>query len=396
MGIIPDALRHQKLNKPTIWLHAVSVGEVVALNPMVHEIRKALPHSSIIISTGTETGQMRARQLISSADGFLYLPIDLPECINPVVKAINPDVFVLLETELWPNLIYKLKDIGARIILANGRISDRSFPRYKKLKFLFARILKNIDYFLMSSDEDAKRIEQMGASSNRIVVTGNTKYDSVTGAIDKEVESEIRSIYNIAPDEHVFVAGSVHPGEFEIILDVYLQLAEQFPKLLLIIVPRHVKRTSEILNEIEKRGLNQPRLRSGFTHGESRRENKIIVVDITGELFKLYSMATVVFIGGSLVPKGGQNIVEPAAWGNMVLFGPHMEDFRDAKKLLMHAGSGIEVKSAQELFERSREIISQPEKYDHLRLKSQQAVLSQIGSARRNSGYIVQLATRVT
>ncbi len=385
LGRLPADFNLEQLRDHRIWFHAVSVGEVVALTPLVKATKELIPTASIVVSTGTETGQDKARESIPEADGFLYLPLDFPAFVNRVVQIVRPDLFVLMETELWPNLIHSLKAAGTRIALANGRISDRSFPRYKKLKSLFSRTLKSIDLFLMSSDSDGQRIAEMGAPRDRIVVTGNTKFDAALAKMPSEADAQVRHMLDLDHSTRVLVAGSTHPGEHEIVLDAYAELAGKYPDLVLILVPRHVEKTPLIQSALRNRHMGPAFLRSGVDSGEARGDRRIVIVDRIGELFRVYSIASVVFIGGSLVSKGGQNIVEPAAWGKMVLFGPSMEDFREAREILIRTGAGIEVAGAEDLAARVDEILSAPEAYGTLAENGRHEILKHVGSARKNA-----------
>jgi len=391
LGKLPVGFSPERLPRPRIWFHAVSVGEVVALGPLVTAVKAQNPKCSVVVSTGTETGQDKAAELITDADGLIFLPLDFPSFVNPVVERIRPDVFVLMETELWPNLIHSLKTSGAKVALANGRISDRSFPRYKRLRSLFSPVLDEIDLFLMSSDIDRIRIEEMGASSERIKVTGNTKFDAALGEIPANAETRMRDMFNLAPGARVFVAGSTHPGEHEIVLDAYVRLVEKFPDLFLILVPRHVEKTPLVMAGMKERNMSAPFLRSALDEGLRRRDEQVIIVDRTGELFQVFSVGSVVFMGGSLVPKGGQNILEPAAWGKVVLFGPSMEDFREARDVLLATGAGMKVASTADLVRRVSELLSEPEKAELLGKKGREEILRHVGSARKSAEMLTRL-----
>lgn len=390
-GRLPQNFTPDLLPRPRVWLHAVSVGEVVALSPLLNALKKLLPTASFVISTGTETGQDKARDLMTGADGFLYLPLDFPAFVNPVVDRISPDLFVMIETELWPNLIRSLKRRGAAIALANGRISDRSFPRYRKLRGFFAPTLQSIDLFLMSSELDASRIEQLNVPAARIRVTGNTKFDAALEETPREAEERMRELLGIEPGTRTLVAGSTHPGEHETVLTAYEELTKNFPDLVLILVPRHVEKTPLILSFMEERGMKAPFLRSAADRGEKRDGRNVVIVDRTGELFQVFSLATVVFMGGSLVPRGGQNILEPAAWGKVVLFGPSMEDFRDARDTLVLTGSGIEVRGMEDLARRVSELLNHPEKNVELGRRGRDELLNHLGSARKTARLLADL-----
>ncbi len=382
---MPSDFVPERLPKPRVWFHAVSVGEVTALGPLVKAFKELRPSASVIVSTGTETGQDKARESISDADGFFYLPLDFPAFVNSVVTRIQPDLFVLMETELWPNLIHSIKSVGATIALANGRISDRSFPRYKRLRAFFSPTLESIDLFLMASERDGLRIAEMGAHAERIQVTGNSKFDAALGEIPEAAEARMRDLLDVGDCAQVFVAGSTHPGEHEMVLDAYRALVKKFPDLLLILVPRHAETTAQIVPAMRDCNMEPPFLRSSAMAGERRNGRKVIIVDSTGELFQIFSLATVVFMGGSLVPKGGQNILEPAAWGKMVLFGPSIEDFRDARDILVHAGSGIQVKGVEDLVRQIAWVLSDPEEAERLGMKGRDEILRHVGSARKNA-----------
>jgi 3-deoxy-D-manno-octulosonic-acid transferase len=394
LGRLPADLAAEGLARPRLWFHAVSVGEVVALNPLVEAMKALVPEAAILVSTGTETGQDKARELIRHADGFFYLPLDFPEFIGRVVERIRPDLFVLMETELWPNLVHSLKSAGATIALANGRISDRSFPRYRRLRWFFAPVLKEMDVLLMSSELDAQRIEEMGAPVDRIRVTGNTKFDAAPSGDSEDECVQLRDMLDLRGEAPIWVAGSTHPGEHEIVLDAYQRLLERFPDLVLVLVPRHVDKTPSIVAAMESRGMAPPFLRTSAGQGESRNGRSVIIVDSTGELFQIYSLASVVFVGGSLVPRGGQNILEPAAWGKVVIFGPSMEDFRDARDILVKAGSAVEVSGTDDLVDAVAAVLADLPEASERGARGRAEMLKNAGSARRDAELLVEQLRR--
>ncbi len=360
------------------------------MGPLVKAFHELRPDAALIVSTGTETGQDKALHLLPAADGLIYLPLDFPATVGPVVKRIAPDLFVLLETELWPNLIHGLKAVGATVALANGRISDRSYPSYMRFRRLFRPTLESMDLFLMSSALDGERIRAMGAESCKVRVTGNTKFDAALGELPENAESWARELLDIPPGTRVLVAGSTHPGEHEIVLDAYAVLLREFPDLLLVIVPRHVDKTPLILNAMHERGMNPPYLRSSADEGERRCGRAVTIVDRTGELFRMFSLASVVFMGGSLVPRGGQNILEPAARGKVVLFGPSMEDFRDARDILLGCGAGIQVCGGSDLAEQAARPLREPDLARALGEQGRQEMLQLVGSALRNARILAE------
>jgi len=393
LGSLPAGFTPEKLPHPRIWFHAVSVGEVQALGPVIQETIKIVPSASCIVSTGTETGQATARDVLNHVSGTFFLPLDFPWSVNRVVDRIRPDLFILMETELWPNLIHTLKRHGTRIILANGRISDRSYPRYTFMRSLFSRTLAEIDLFLMASELDGMRIIEMGAPRNRVYITGNTKFDAVNSVMDETAPERISKMVDLDCETPVLVAGSTHPGEDEAVLGAYCALRRQFVGLVLIIVPRHVERSPEIVSLAVSKGLPEPFLRSDVEKGLSRGDRPIVVWDRTGELRDVYSVASVVFVGGSLVKKGGQNIIEPAVWEKTVVFGPSMEDFRDARDILVRCGSGMEVLNVEGLTSACGRVLGDPERYRAPAAKGRETLLHHAGSAARNAQFIARFVT---
>ncbi len=391
LGRFDNGFHPEALGRPRLWFHAVSVGEVTALEPVIRAVRRRLPAAGVVVSTGTETGRDKARDVIGDADGFCYLPLDYPVFVNRALDRIEPNLFVLVETELWPNLIDGLSTRGVPTALVNGRISDRSFPRYRRLRRFFRSTLDSIDLFLMSSELDADRIREMGAAADRVVVTGNTKFDALPSTLPEGAEKRMRTMLDVLRGTAVLVAGSTHPGENEIVLDAYRRVTERFPDLLLVIVPRHVEKTPRVLAAMKERNMPEPFLRSSVDSGHSRNGRRVIVVDKTGELFQVFSLASVVFMGGSLVSKGGQNILEPAAWGKVVLFGPSMEDFRDARETLIRADAGVEVHNADDLAHEIEKSLADPASAENRGRAGREAILKHVGSAEKNAELLTNL-----
>jgi len=346
---------------PRIWVHAVSVGEVTAAAPVVASLRAHYPEACIILSTGTETGQEMARRIVPGATAFIYYPLDIPQVIRKVIQRINPDIFVPTETELWPNFIRICRENAVKIVMVNGRISPRSFKRYAATRFFWKGILGAIDDIGVISEVDGERLEVIGMPRSRIHVLGNAKYDSLAAKASPELQKEMARRLNMAQGDRVFVAGSTHEGEEQIVLDVYESLLETYPDLKLVIIPRHIERGQAVLAMVRDRGFEDAITMNEIVSGKQRAAERVVVVDVIGELFAVYSLATFVFCGGSLVPRGGQNILEPAAWGKVMFYGPFMDDFRDEKDLLEKSGAGITVKTAEELLEGILKVLSDPE-----------------------------------
>jgi 3-deoxy-D-manno-octulosonic-acid transferase len=391
LGRLPADFDPARIPRPRVWVHAVSVGEVAAAKPLIEQLQHERPDVGLVVSTGTETGQDRARSTLTDVPGFCYLPLDFPAFVQRVADRIEPDLFVLMETELWPNLVRTLKQRGTPIVLANGRISDRSFPRYLRFRKLFAQTLESINLYSMASTTDAERIIRMGAPPDRVYVTGNTKFDAAFADPEPGIEGTVRSNLDIPATAKVIVAGSTHPGEHETVLEAFYTLLQDFSDLLLILVPRHVEKVPRLLASMQERGMPQPFLRSAVSNGERRNGRSVIVVDTTGELFSMYSVADIVFIGGSLVPKGGQNILEPAAWGKPVLFGPSMEDFRDAKNAFLKVGCGFQVRDCAELQAAMRKLLSDPVYARACGERGRAEIMSHAGSAKRNAEILASM-----
>jgi 3-deoxy-D-manno-octulosonic-acid transferase len=381
---------------PRIWAHAVSVGEVTAAAPIVAALRSRFPGACIVLSTSTETGQEMARKLVLEADAHIYYPLDIPGVVRKVLTLVNPDIFVPLETELWPNFIGVCRERGTRIVMVNGRISPRSFRRYRATRFFWKGFLAAVAEAGVISTVDAERLAAIGMPAERIHVLGNAKYDGLAARVSPAVEREITGSLGISPGDEVLVAGSTHEGEEAVILEVYRRLLEARPGFKLILVPRHVERGSAVAELAHQAGFTDCIAMSAIRAGRRRQAERVILVDVIGELFKVYSLATVVFCGGSLVPKGGQNILEAAAWGKVVFYGPHMEDFREERALLEEAGAGIAVRTGGELFEKIGEFLANPEL---LRLRGEagrRAVAANKGAAERYADLIAEVLSRIT
>ncbi len=388
LGAIPEETISSLEGHPRIWIHAVSVGEVTAAAPIAATLRGKLPGACILLSTGTETGQAMARKLVPQASAYLYFPLDLPWVVKGVLSKIAPDIVVLTETELWPNFLRLCAKRAIPAVMVNGRISPRSFRRYRRTSFFWREILEVVREIGVISAVDAERIRAIGAAPQKVRVMGNAKYDSLASRVSGEVWSRKAAQLKMTVDTRVLVAGSTHEGEEAVVLKVYRGLLRDFPDLRLILVPRHPERGMAVRDLAAQEGhacILMSDVRSG-----REPEGEVVVVDVIGELFALYSLATVVYCGGSLVPKGGQNILEPAAWGKVVFYGPSMEDFMEEKALLEETGAGICVRDGQELLEGTKRILSDPAELRRRGTEGQKRVLSSRGAAERYAGMIVR------
>jgi 3-deoxy-D-manno-octulosonic-acid transferase len=388
LGVIPGETISALKGHPRIWIHAVSVGEVTAAAPIVAALRGKLPQAGIVLSTGTETGQAIARKLIPQATAFMYFPLDLFPVVKKVIDRIAPDIVVLTETELWPNFLRHCMKRRIPAVMVNGRISPRSYRRYARTSFFWREVLKSVLEIGVISAVDRERILAIGAPAANVRVMGNAKYDSLASRVSGEAWFRKAAQMKMTPETRVFVAGSTHEGEEAIVLTVYRALLQEWPDLRLIVVPRHPERGKAVRDLVTAQGLTGVLLSEIQAGGEPDRG--VVVVDVIGELFGLYSLASVVYCGGSLVAKGGQNILEPAAWGKVVFYGPSMEDFLDEKVLLEEAGSGIPVRNAAELLEGMKALLSDPAELTRRGAEGQKRVMSSRGAAERYAGMILK------
>jgi len=324
------------------WVHAVSVGEVMAAVPLVQALRARWPAADVVVSTVTATGERVARARLVEAVAMLTFPLDFPGAVRRALRRVEPGCFIALETELWPNLLRALRRARVPAVLANGRISDRSYRRYRLVRRLFRRVLHDVALFCMQSEEDARRIISLGAPPERVLVTGNLKMEAPSG--DAGAEQLWRRLLHLG-QAPVVVAGSTHRGEEATVLDAFLAMRPVADGLRLVLAPRHPERLDEVEGLASTRGLAVVR-RSRVSPGNGA---PVILLDTMGELASLYAIADVIFVGGSLVPIGGHNVLEPALHAKAVVFGPHMTNFRDAAALLLRADAAVQVRDGMEL-----------------------------------------------
>jgi 3-deoxy-D-manno-octulosonic-acid transferase len=373
---------------PRIWLHGASAGDLLALSPMIDRLRTRFPQAGIILSTMTNTGHLMARErLAKKVDAVVYAPWDLWGATRRAAKTIAPDLLVLEYTEIWPNLIRAVHARGGRVALTNGRFSPQHLARYRAFFTAIGNPLHDIDLFLMREAVEAERVLQLGAPSARVLVTGNTKFDAMVP--DEALEDLVlRSALGLPEGAPVWIAGSTHEGEEEQLLEAYRQLVQRFPTLRLVVAPRYIERADRVMALIEAAGLHGAR-RSLANPGGA----KVVVLDTIGELSRAYRLATVVFVGGSFITRGGQNILEPAAQGKPVLFGPHMENFHDSVQVLVGRG-GIQVKDVEHLVRVMGELLARPESMASLGELARNAVRQISGASDRNVEALAGLLER--
>lgn len=360
----PPILERFSSQPRPVWIHMVSVGEVMAAQELIRRLRDRLPGVPWVVTTTTPTGQEMARRLLSSeTDTALYLPWDLTAAVRRAVRLIRPCLFICFETELWPVLFRELQREGVPIVIVNGRISQKAYRRYLWVRFFMTAALKPVRLFLAQSAEDARRFAGLGASKDRIVVTGNVKWDLKTAASGSANGGpDWRGLFGFTGKEILWTAGSTHPGEEKVILESYRQIRQEQPVLRLLIAPRHPERVPEVEKEAAALGLatvRRSRLETG-SRDAGQEAKPVILLDTIGELPSVYGASDIVFVGGSLVPKGGHNFVEPALLSRPILTGPHVQNFEEMARQLLQAGGLTMVGNADELNRKVRQLAQDP------------------------------------
>jgi 3-deoxy-D-manno-octulosonic-acid transferase len=389
LGLFPvQDLRHGRPSR-RIWIHAASLGEVSVARSIVNSLEKLVPGCEAILSTNTDHGHDFARQLFDPGS-VLYAPFDFVFPVRRALSAVNPRVMVFLETEIWPAWITETHRRGIPCALIHGRISARSIGRYLAFRPLFRDLLKHVNTFSMITEEDASRIVDMGADPRRVEVNGNAKHDLLASQISPAIEKRMQERLNLRPYQPVFVGGSTREGEEEILLKVYKRLARDFPETVLVIAPRHIVRTSRVEHLVRQQGLEY-QLWTDLGRLGVERTAPVVLVNAFGDLFKIYSVGTIIFCGASLVPLGGQNPFEPAVWGKMVFYGPSMEDFADARILLERERAGVEVKNPDALMEKALFFLHHREDLREGGRRAREAVLHSQGASERHARVIARL-----
>jgi 3-deoxy-D-manno-octulosonic-acid transferase len=376
LGRIPPRLLAPSA-RPAIWVHAVSVGEVLAVSGLVAALKDRFSKHRVVISTTTDAGQKLARSRFGTENVF-YFPLDFAFAIRPYLRLLRPELIVIAETEFWPNFLRLAHASGARIVVVNTRISDRSRPGYRRFRRLLIGILRQVDLFLTQTTEDARRLEEIGALAERVHVTGNLKFDVPAPAAPPIVAS-LRAAFQQANTGPVLVCGSTVDGEEPLLLQAFVNVLASHPHAVLILAPRHPERMSEVAELLARLGIRFWRrsLWSGDPIGGG-----VLLIDTIGELAALYALADVAFVGGSLVPRGGHNIIEPALHGVPIVVGNHTENFRDIVGLFQ-SRDAVRVVGPAELPLVLMELISSPAERSELGLRAAETLRSQMGATQR-------------
>ena len=344
---------HLVLKRP-VWVHAASVGEVLCTIPLLKRMKKDFPQCEIVLTTMTRMGNEMAKKQIPEANAVLFLPLDHPSIVQRVIQRIQPSLLLIAETELWPNLFFSCRRRGIPIVLFNGRISEKSFPRYQFLTPFFKKVLKCISLFLMQTEEDRRRIIEIGAAAETTKVVGNIKFDQTSPSFNQNEGNEMGQSLGLQGNETILIAGSTHSGEEEILLSLFKELQLTHSNLVMILAPRHLDRLDDVAGILKKEGIPWKRRSSLSSNqnqagSEGKERPRVILLDTMGELMRLYRLGTLIFIGGSLVPVGGHNPLEPLFFKKCVLFGPHMFNFLEISRHLIEAEGAIQVNGREEL-----------------------------------------------
>lgn len=390
-------------NKPCLWLHAVSVGEVMQLRPVVTALRNQHPDYRFVITTTTVTGRDVADKSFPD-DTVCYFPFDFTWAVRRAIHRLRPVAVVLVELEIWPNLILQTQRANVPVVLINGRLSANSFRGYTRFRYLVRGLLESVHTFAIQNDIYAQRMCELGAPPERVHVTGSIKFDAVETDRHNPHTTEIRRAFTIADDAPVFIAGSTQSPEEDYALAAYREICKSVPELRLILVPRHKERFEEVARLVHSRGFALTRRstpNASLPHGEST-DNKsadgppVLLLDTLGELSACWGLADIAFVGGSLTKRGGQNMIEPAGYGAAVLFGPNTRNFYDVVEILLKNDAAVVVHDSEELTTRVRALLQSHSTRLEMGRRAQQLVLAQQGATSRTVALISQVLPKST
>jgi 3-deoxy-D-manno-octulosonic-acid transferase len=409
MGYLPVSFNMDA--DESIWIHAVSVGEVLTARPLISDLKKRYPDLRMFLSTTTLAGQQLARRSVPDVDAVFYFPFDLGIFVRRTLDLVRPKLFIMMETEIWPNLLYECRRRGVKTAVVNGRLSARSFSRYRLIRGFMRRVLDHVDRFLVQSEESARRFIDVGADPARVVVTGSLKFDSLDmspnalqalahpttqsprrggpGARDR-----VLRYFRVPSSRLVIVAGSTMKGEESAVLRAFRRVRTTTPNALLVIAPRHPERFGEVEQLVRSEGWKTARRSDLAIDNEPRVD--VVVLDTIGELATVYQIATVVFVGGSLVATGGHNVLEPAVFGKPIVFGPHMENFAEIADAFVSNGAGVQLAGEQQLDETFMSLMSDPVRRARLGAAARALVEANRGAKEKSATVLADLLPRET
>lgn len=378
-----DGLR----GRTVIWVHAVSVGETRAVSPLLRALRNRYPDAVLLLSHVTETGREVALQ-VAEVDHCIFFPFDLSWVARRVLRRIRPSAIILMETEIWPNFVRAANLQGIPVILVNGRISDRSLPRYHMARRLLKPVLAGVTAFCMQTAQDARRIRLLGAVAEQIMVSGNLKFDMPEPKMVSSSREQLIRNFHLPEKSLVWVAGSTHAGEEKLVAEVYRQLLEIHPQLFLVLVPRRPERIRQVGEELVQLNLRYVLRTAIAVDTPPLQAGSVLLVDTIGEMLTFYAMADIVFVGGSLVPVGGHNILEASLLSKPVLYGPHMQNFKEIAGLIRKAQGGLTVVDRDDLYHQVRLLIENPAERQRLGENGYNLVMQNRGATERTLSVI--------
>lgn len=393
-GVMPTPTLEKIAYHNAIWVHAASVGEVVAASPIVRALKQKYPGEMVVVSVVTATGHRMAQRIIPEADGHIFFPFDLPVITSRIVTIVDPKVIILIETELWPNFLRLAFRRRIPVMMMNGRISDRSMKRYSLIRPFTGKMLRQIRRFCMQSSFDADHIINMGAAPDRVIVTGNTKYDQTYATVTEEERAALKKEFHFDGPGPVIVAGSTHGGEEEIIMRVFRDVLKKYPDAKMLLAVREVTRAAKVKAHIYVHGFSVIRRTEMGTSADNGKPHQVVILDTIGELGRLYGLADVVFVGGSFVRVGGHNILEPAAHGKPVLVGPHMFNFKEIFELLSKRGVCIMAEDEDDFRDKLLALLADKGRIAEMGRKALEVVAENQGATRRNIECFEQLVER--
>ena len=343
--------RHGFADEKVLWIHAVSLGEVSAIVPFVTALHHRYPGIRLVVSTVTETGREAVERRLAGLATHCFFPLDYPWIVRRFIESLNPMGFVMVETELWPNVLRALRRRGIPSIIVNGRLSSRSFSRYQWIRPFMRQVLATVSLGLLQSRRDERRFVALGAAAARMHTTGNMKFDLTVEGARSTRSVMARSTVGLLEDEQLLVAGSTHPSEDVMLLESYRVLLRSAPRAVLLLAPRHIERSDGLAHTIRRYGFAVTRWSRWLQDGGRADTGgpRVILLDTRGDLARIYGLAVMAFVGGTLAPVGGHNLLEPAAWGTPVCFGPYTDHCQDIAELFVETGGGIRVRNVREL-----------------------------------------------
>ena len=383
MGFIPKSVHDQLKGIHPIWIHAVSVGEVIASIPIIKKIKEVYPQKKIVLSTITFTGNDTARKKIPEIDVLIYFPYDFFFIVKKVLMIINPCIFIHTETEIWPNFLFSLHQREIPSVIVNGRISSKSCRRYKLFGWFFKKVFNKVSAFGMQSLVDYQRVIDIGADPQKVLVTGNMKFDQKTPDVNDRHKEELLNELNLGLEDKIFIAGSTHSAEEDMILAVFQQLIKEFSNLILILAPRHPERFSEVEKLVKKRGFVVHR-KSQIKKYQHLLRAQVILMDTIGELAQFYSIGEIIFVGGSLVNIGGHNILEPLVYKKPVIFGPYTQNVSEFVNALRESGAGILVSTKDDLLFQAQKLLNNKEEAQMRGERGFQVIKDNQGATEKN------------